>query len=141
MTAISPFINYLYCWIYSSYILHKKLNKILQEPDWSFVSFSFITLLHLLSFVLSLAVIRCHSLAFFITRCHSLSLVPFVATLFTNFHSLNHSSVFFKRSFFFASRFHFVSEGSLNKMFCKKSTLSVLQNPEENTYSFNKVEG
>ena len=41
----------------SSYILLRKLNKIIQEPDWPFVSF-LLTLVY--SFVLSLAVIRCH---------------------------------------------------------------------------------
>ena len=30
---ITRFINYPYSWIYSSYILDKKLNKILQEPN------------------------------------------------------------------------------------------------------------
>ena len=63
----------------SSYILHKKLNKIIQGPDWPFVSIWNIkslnfTYSHLLSFVLSLAVIRCHSLSFFVTRCYLLSL-------------------------------------------------------------------
>ena len=35
------FINYLHCWIYSSYILHKKLNKVLQGPVWPFFHFEF----------------------------------------------------------------------------------------------------
>ena len=39
MSSISGFINYLYCWIYSSYILHKKLNKIFQEPVGPILSF------------------------------------------------------------------------------------------------------
>ena len=73
------FINYLYCWIYSSYILHKKLNKILLEPDWSFVSFwnlksQFFIGSHSFSFVVPAPVIRYHLLSFVITRCHSLSL-------------------------------------------------------------------
>ena len=61
----------------SSSILHKKLNKIIQEPDWPFVSFWNIKLFystysHSFSFVLSLAVIHCPSMSFFVTRCHSL---------------------------------------------------------------------
>ena len=39
MSSISRFINHLHCWIYSSYTLYKKWNKILQETDWPFVSF------------------------------------------------------------------------------------------------------
>ena len=74
----------------SSYILHRKLNKIIQEADWpSRLVFCFFwnikslyfTYSHLYSFALSLAVIRCHSLSFLVTHCHSLSLaVPLVAT-------------------------------------------------------------
>ena len=76
----------------SSYILHKKLNKIIQEPDWLFVSFwniksRYFSYPHLFSFVLSLAVIRCHSLSFFGTRCHSLSLVAIRSHLL--YHSLS----------------------------------------------------
>ena len=67
----------------SNYMLHKKLNKIIQEPDWLFVSFWNIkslcfTYSHLFSFALSLAVIRCHSFSFFLLvaiRCHSSSFV------------------------------------------------------------------
>ena len=83
----------------SSYILHRKLNKIIQEADWpSRLAFCFFwnikslyfTYSHSYSFVLSLAVIRCHSLSFFVTRCHSL---PFVVTrcltrCLTRYHSL-----------------------------------------------------
>ena len=70
----------------SSYILHRKLNKIIQEADWpSRLVFCFFwnikslyfTYSHSYSFALSLAVIRCHSLSFFVIvviRCHSLSL-------------------------------------------------------------------
>ena len=68
------------CWICSSYILHKKLNKILQEPDWPFVSFwnlKSLYFIYSLSFVVPLPVIRCHSLSLVITRCHSPSLVVF----------------------------------------------------------------
>ena len=82
MSSISRFINFLYCWIHtvhSSYILHKKLNKILQKPDWSFLSFWNLKLLyftcrHSYSFVVPLPVICCDSLSFVVTRCHSLSL-------------------------------------------------------------------
>ena len=64
MPSISQFINYLYCGIYSSYILHNELNKILQEPDWPFVSFS-----NLKSFCFTCS----HSLSL-IAICPSLSL-------------------------------------------------------------------
>ena len=92
MSSMSWFINYLYCWIVSSCILHKKLNKILQEPDWPFVSFWSLKSLyfissHSLSFVLPLPVIGCHSLSLVITRCHSLSLVVIRC------HSIYHSFV------------------------------------------------
>ena len=75
----------------SSYILHKKLNKIIQEPDWPFVSFCFyFTYSHSFSFGLSLAVICCHSLSFFVTRCYSLSLVLLVVIrCTTRCHSLS----------------------------------------------------
>ena len=99
------FINYLCCWICSSYIFHKKLNKILQEPDWPvaeyvvviysiknwvnssgtrlaccFILKLIITLFYVLS--LSFVVTRCHSLSLVVTNCHSLSLiVPLVVTL------------------------------------------------------------
>ena len=85
----------------SSYILHRKLNKILQEADWpSRLAFCLIwnikslyfTYSHSYSFVLWLAVIRCHSLSFFLTRCYSLS---FVVTCYTTrCHSLYHSLSF-----------------------------------------------
>ena len=84
----------------SSYILHKKLNKIIQEPDWPSVSFwniksLYFTYPHSYSFVLSLAVIRYHSLSFFVTRlplvvtrcttrCHTLSLIVPLVSLFIN---------------------------------------------------------
>ena len=75
----------------SSYILHRKLNKIIQEADWpSRLAFCFFwnikslyfTYSHSYSFVLSLPVIRCYSLWFF---CYSLSFVVF------RFHLLYHS--------------------------------------------------
>ena len=85
----------------SSYILHRKLNKITQEADWpSRLAFCFFwnikslyfTYSHSYSFVLSLAVIRCYSLSFFITRCHLLSFV--VTCCNTSCHSLYHSYSF-----------------------------------------------
>ena len=62
--------------------MHKKFNKILQEPDWSFVSFRNLKSLYFIcsnsfSFVIAFPVIGCHSLSFVITRCYSLSLVVF----------------------------------------------------------------
>ena len=78
----------------SSYILHRKLNKIIQEADWpSRLAFCFFwnikslyfTYSHSYSFVLSLAVIRCYSLSFFVTRCHLLSFVVTCCT--TRCHS------------------------------------------------------
>ena len=121
MSSISRFPNYLYCWIYSSYILHKKLNKILQKPPFvPFWNLKSLIIFYLLSFAficcathcysLSLFVISYHSLSCVVTRshslpfvvtyciicCHSLSfdvplVVPFVVTYC---HSMYHSSVF-----------------------------------------------
>ena len=56
----------LYRWIYSSYILYEKFNKILQEPDWPFVTFWNLkslcfTCSHSFSFVVPFPVIHCHS--------------------------------------------------------------------------------
>ena len=107
-------MNYLGCWICSSYILQEKLNKILLEPDWPFVSFwnlkpfnfifsySFSFVVPTLSLavthchLLSLVVIHCYSLSFvftrFITRCHSLSRVVIRCT--SCCHSLYHSLPF-----------------------------------------------
>ena len=73
--------------------MHKKLNKILQEPDCPFVSLKLkITLFYLLSFVF----IRCTTHC-----CHSLSLLPSSVTLCHSFplvvircHSLYHSLSF-----------------------------------------------
>ena len=142
MPPISRFINYLYCWIYSNYILPKNLNKILQEPDWPFVSFCFIIPFYLLSLVLSLAVICGHLLSLFITCCYSLSLVV------TRCHSLSLVVTqwttrlsFIKRYFFLTSDLHFFF---FRRLF-KKGALSFLQNPSENTcsgvFSFSKVAG
>ena len=76
----------------SGYILHKKLSKIIQEPDWPSVSFSDINSLYFTYFhSLSLAVICCHSLSFFATRCHLLYSLSFIVT---RCHSLYHSSAF-----------------------------------------------
>ena len=85
----------------SSYILHRKLNEIIQEADWpSRLTFCFfwsiqslyLTYPHSYAFILSLTVICCHSLSFFVTRCHSLSFVVTCCT--TRCHSLNHSLSF-----------------------------------------------
>ena len=85
----------------SIYILHRKLNEIIQEADWpSRLAFCFFwnikslyfTYSQSYSFVLWLTVIRCHSLSVFVTRCHSLS---FVVTCYTTHcHSLYHSLSF-----------------------------------------------
>ena len=86
----------------ASYILYTKLNKIIQEAGWpSRLAFYFswnvkslcFTYFHSHWFVLSLAVLCCHSLSFFVTRCHSLSLAaPLVVTRWiTHCHSLYHS--------------------------------------------------
>ena len=85
----------------SSYILHRKLNKIIQEADWpSRLAFCFFwnikslyfTYSHSYSFVWSLTVIRSYSLLFFVTRCH---LLPFIVTCCkTGCHSLYHSLSF-----------------------------------------------
>ena len=101
MSSFSRFISYLYYWTYNIYTLNKKFNKIVQEPDWLFVSFwnlkslllltliRFHSFYHSLSFIvifyysLSFVVTHCHSLyhwlslvvAFVVTRCLSLSLI------------------------------------------------------------------
>ena len=104
MSSISRFINYLYCWMCSSYILHKKFNKLVQEPDWPFVSswnlkslsilFSlicFYSFYHSLSFPvthcdsLSLVVVRCHALSLAAIRCHWL----YHSLSFAVYHSLS----------------------------------------------------
>ena len=97
----------------NSYILHRKLNKIIQEPDWPFVSFEtwnytiLLTLIriHLFYHSLSFTVTRCHLLSFVVplvftrctTRSHLLSfVVPLVVIrcLVTRCHSLYHSLAF-----------------------------------------------
>ena len=107
MSSSFQFMNYLYCWIYNSYILHKKLNKILLGPKWPFVSFwkPKITLFYFLSLAfircttrghsLSHVVFYCHFLSLVVTFCHSLSrVVPLVVIRFTSCLS------FFKWSYF-----------------------------------------
>ena len=100
MSSISRLTNYLYCWLYSRYIMHKKLNKILQKPDWPLISFwnlksLYFTCSHSFSFVLPLPVIRCQSLSFvslvFIC-CHSLS--PVATRCAIRCHSFYHSLSF-----------------------------------------------
>ena len=89
ISSVSPFMNYLGCWICSSYILHEKLNRILLKPDWPFVSFWNLKPLYFIfsysfSIVVPIPVIGCHSLSLVITRCHSLLLVVI------RFHSIYH---------------------------------------------------
>ena len=104
----------------SSYILHRKLNKIIQEADWpSRLAFCFFwnikslyfTYSHSYSFVLSLAVMsfavtHCHFLLLVVIRCHSLSLA--VPNVVTRCHSLSFDVTrcttrlsFYKRSLFY----------------------------------------
>ena len=72
ISSISGFINYLYCWIYSSYILHKKLNKIFQEPVRPNILFA---LFYLFSVVFICCTTPCHLLPFIVICYNSLSLV------------------------------------------------------------------
>ena len=73
------------CLIYSSYILHNKLNKALQKTDWPFVSFwNKVTLFYFLSFEFIRFTTRCNSLSLIIICCHSLSFIV------SRFHSLRH---------------------------------------------------
>ena len=97
--SISQFINYPYCWTYSSHALHKNWIKFFKNQIGFFFLLKLkITLFYLLTFVLirfttccrSLSLIficssHCHSLyhllSFAVTCCHSLSLVvPLAAT-------------------------------------------------------------
>ena len=87
----------------SSYILHRKLNKIIQEPEWPFFLLKHkITPFYFLSFIFirfntrrhspSLIVIFvtcCHSLSLVFNHCHSMSLAPPLAV--TRCHFLNQS--------------------------------------------------
>ena len=99
----------------SSYILHKKLNKIIQEPDLPFVSFwnKKNTLFYLLSFDFIRFITHCHSLSLIVIFCYLLS---FVVILSTRCHSLYHSSVFYKQSppevFFVEKPFSSISQYS-----------------------------
>ena len=81
-------------------IMHRKLNKIIQEVDWpSRLAFCFFWNIkslyfaysHSHSFVLSLAVTHCHFLLLVVFCCHSLSLaVPLVVTRCDSlYHSLS----------------------------------------------------
>ena len=75
----------------SSYILHKKLNKIIQEPDWPFVSI-LLTLIrfHSVCHSLSFAMTHCHFLLHGVTRCHSFfSLSSVVTRCTTRCYSLS----------------------------------------------------
>ena len=102
VSSFYSFINYLYCWTYNNYILHKKLKKTLQEPDWFFLSFWNLkslnfTCSHWFSLILLLDIIFCCSFLFVVTRYHSLSLVVtcshllslFVPIIDTRCHSLS----------------------------------------------------
>ena len=72
----------------SSYVLHRKLNKIIQNQiSLLFLSKHKITLFYLLSFVFIRFITPCHSLSLTVIFCYSLSLVvtrslivPLVAT-------------------------------------------------------------
>ena len=111
----------------TSYILHRKLNKIIQEVDWpSRLAFSHSLLLNVIFYyLLSFVVIRCHLLyhwlslvvARCITRCHSLyysmsfvvtrshSLYHLLSFVVTRCHSMSLDlrlvSLFIKRSLFY----------------------------------------
>ena len=82
----------------SSYILHRKLNKIIQEPDCPCrLDFCFflkhkITLFYFLSYAFTRFITRCHSLSLIVIFCYSLSFVVSCCT--TRCHSLNHSLPF-----------------------------------------------
>ena len=96
----------------SSYILHRSLNKIIQEADWpSRLSFCFFwnikslyfTYSHSYSFVWSLAVTNCHFLLLVVIRCHllyhSLSLAVIRCT--TCCHSLSLVAIRFHSIFIY----------------------------------------
>ena len=91
MSSICRFISYLYCWIYSSYKLHKNWIKVFKNQTGLLFNLKLkVTLFYVLSFfsfVLSLTVILCHSLSFFVTRCHSFSLAVIRCHLL--YHSLS----------------------------------------------------
>ena len=143
MASIPWFINYLYCWIYSSYVLHKKSNKILQEPDWPFVSFwnlksPYFICFHSFSFVVPLPLIRCHSLLFVIICYLSLSFIVILCHLIyyslslvgVRCHSFYHSLSFFvtwctARLSFYKRSFATVPHFSL-KMIFKKNQISMI---------------
>ena len=68
---------------HSSYILHRKLKKTIQEADWKHK----ITLFYLLSFVFIRFITRCHSLLLIFIFCYSLSFVVIHCDLL--YHSLS----------------------------------------------------
>ena len=80
-------ISNLYCWIFSSYTLHVKLNKIIQRPNWPATSFWNLKSLNNTWFHPFLFVFIC-----FTTRCHSLSLVViFLSLVVIHCHLLYYS--------------------------------------------------
>ena len=103
MSSIFWFTYYLH--IYGFYIVLKKMNKNLQEPDWSFFSFwnlksHYLAYSHWFSFIWwrSLSFF-CYSLSFVAIYFQTLSLLYgslslVVLLVVTNCHSSHHSSVF-----------------------------------------------
>ena len=81
-------------------VLHKKLNKVLQEPNWPFVSFCNLkSLFYLLLFVLICCTTPYHKLSLIVICCHSLFSIyhwlPFIVVrCTTRCHSLYHSLSF-----------------------------------------------
>ena len=75
VSSISRFINYLYCWIYNSYILHKNWTRFFRNQIGLLFHFEIKICSYSFSFVVTLPVISCHSLSLAITRCSSLSFV------------------------------------------------------------------
>ena len=98
MSPTFRFINYLYCWIYCSYILHKTKNCSGTKLTFCFILKLKITVLFALIRFRSLyhsltfAVAHCHLSSHVVIRCHSFSLV--LALAVTCCHSMYHSSVF-----------------------------------------------
>ena len=74
-------------------VLHKKLNKVLQEPNWPFVSFCNLkSLFYLLLFVLICCTTPYHKLSLIVICCHSLLLDLSLVAI--HCHSLYHSLPF-----------------------------------------------
>ena len=88
MSSIFWFTNYLH--IYGFYIVLKKMNKNLQEPDWSFFSFwnlksHYLACSHWFSFIWCHSLpFFCYSLSFVLTCCHLLSLLVIRCHLLPN---------------------------------------------------------